>query len=223
MTFPLSTPIFVVIEGLDGAGTTTQTGAVADALASRGQPVSVSREPSDGPVGMVIRQMLSMRITVTDDEGRHKPVGRQTLALLFAADRMDHLEAEVEPALERGEVAISDRYYHSSLAYQGDVDGRDSADFQWVESLNSRARTPDLTVFLEATADLCLQRLDSRGRKDIYETRDKLERLERRYDEVMKLLEERGEKILRLDASLPAEKLTEEVVEAVRTLSESGQ
>ena len=214
----MNLPPFIVIEGLDGAGTTTQTEAVARALAEGGQVVSVSREPSDGPVGMLIRQMLSRRITVRDEAGEHRAVSRETLALLFAADRLDHLEAQVEPALARGEVAISDRYYHSSLAYQGDVDGEDSADFDWVEGLNSPARAPDLTVFLEASADLCMQRLSGRGERDLYETRQKLERLERRYDEVMKLLASRGESILRLDASRPPEELTRRIVAAVEDL-----
>ena len=70
MSFPLSEPPFVVIEGLDGAGTTTQTEAVANMLRERGQPVSVSREPSDGPVGLLIRQMLSKEITVSDADAR---------------------------------------------------------------------------------------------------------------------------------------------------------
>lgn len=214
MTFPLNNPPFVVIEGLDGAGTTTQTRRVAKVLRSKGQPVSTSCEPSDGPIGVLIRQMLSRRITVYDDEGGHRPVGRQTLALLFAADRLDHLEAEVEPALSRGEVAISDRYYHSSLVYQGDsTEG--GFDYEWVDEINSRAQSPDLTVYLEATAKLCLSRIADRERRDIYESREKLKRLERRYEEVMDRVEGRGERVLRLDATRPVEELTQKIVGAI--------
>ncbi len=217
MSFPLSDPIFLVIEGLDGAGTTTQSRRVADALRKKGQPVSVSREPSDGPIGVLIRQMLSMRVTIPGDDGQPEPVGRETLALLFAADRLDHIDAEIGPALGRGEIALSDRYYHSSLAYQGDVDGEESVDYGWVQQINSRARAPDLTIFLQASVDLCLGRLDDRGRRDIYESREKLERLCRRYEEVMNLLDERGEKILRLDASRPVDELTDCIVEEIET------
>ena len=220
MSFPLSHPLFVVVEGLDGAGTTTQCERVASALREAGQPVSVSREPSDGPVGMLIRQMLSKRITVPDTQGGHRAVGRETLALLFAADRLDHLEADVEPALAGGMVAISDRYYHSSLAYQGDVDGEQEVDYRWVEAINERARTPDLTVYLEATADLCVRRMSDRGRRDIYETQAKLERLQERYVEVMNRLEERGEKIVRLDAARPVDELTEAIVAAVESCAD---
>ncbi len=219
MTYPLANPPFVVIEGLDGAGTTTQTRRVAEALRQQGQPVSTSCEPSDGPIGMLIRQMLSKRITVFDEEQGHRAVGRQTLALLFAADRLDHLRAQVEPALSRGEVAITDRYYHSSLVYQGDsADG--NFDYRWVEEINGRARTPDLTVYLEASAQVCLSRISERGRRDIYESREKLERLERRYEEVMQRVEARGEEVLRLDATASVQELTRAIVEAIEAGSQ---
>lgn len=219
MTYPLANPPFVVIEGLDGAGTTTQTRRVAEALRQKGQPVSTSCEPSDGPIGMLIRQMLSKRITVFDEEQGHRAVGRQTLALLFAADRLDHLRAQVEPALSRGEVAITDRYYHSSLVYQGDsADG--NFDYRWVEEINGRARTPDLTVYLEASAQVCLSRISERGRRDIYESREKLERLERRYEEVMQRVEARGEEVLRLDATASVQELTRAIVEAIEAGSQ---
>ena len=219
MTFPLSDPPFIVIEGLDGAGTTTQTRRVAEMLRDRGQPTVTSCEPSRGPVGTLIRQMLSLRITVPDLKGGHRPVGRETLALLFAADRLDHLEAEVEPTLAVGKAAISDRYYHSSLVYQGDVDEDDSVDYGWVRRINERARVPDLTVFLEAPVELCLERLADRERREIYESRRKLARLEKRYDEVMSFLEKEGQPVLRLDASQAVEELTERIVEAVLSSS----
>lgn len=211
----VNTPPFVVIEGLDGAGTTTQTRRVAEALESKGHVVDVSCEPSGGPIGSLIRQMLSLRVGIPEGDGRQRAVGRQTLALLFAADRLDHLEARIEPALGAGKIAISDRYYHSSLAYQGDVDEDDSVDYGWVRQINARARVPDLTVFLQARTELCLSRLSSRGQRDIYESKAKLERLERRYDEVMNYLADEGQTILRLDASRPMAELTEEITLAI--------
>ena len=211
MTFPLPESPFIVIEGLDGAGTTTQTDRVAEALRKLGQPAVTSCEPSSGPIGSLIRQMLSMRITVPNEEGGHRAVNRQTLALLFAADRLDHLEAQVEPTLASGKAAISDRYYHSSLVYQGEGEGED-VDYEWVRTLNERARRPDLTVFLEAPVELCLQRMAHRGSRDIYESRSSLEHLHRRYQQVMNLLAAEGENILRLDAALPKEEITEAIV-----------
>jgi dTMP kinase len=208
-------PPFVVIEGLDGAGTTTQTALLVDRLQAEGQAAISTREPSDGPVGVLIRQMLSKRIVTPTADGAVEPVGREVLALLFAADRLDHIAATVAPALAAGKVAVSDRYYHSSFAYQGDIDDSETMDIEWVRTLNERATTPDVTIFLEASVDLCLSRMSGRGSRDIYETRDKLERLERRYDEVMQALEAEGEKIVRLDAGRSMEELAEEIFATV--------
>src|SRR5438552_7626627 len=99
----------MVIEGIDGAGTTTQTRLLTDWLRGRGLAAHRTREPSDGPIGRLIREILG------------QPPGAMTggpMALLFAADRLDHLAREIEPALARGEQVLCDRYYHSSFAYQ---------------------------------------------------------------------------------------------------------
>src|SRR5690554_4526933 len=206
---------FVMIEGLDGAGTTTQTAALAERLQGEGWGVSTSCEPSQGPIGTLIRQMLTGRVVVPDASGG-RPVGRETLALLFAADRLDHIEAQVEPALAAGCVAISDRYYHSSLVYQGDIDGQDQVDYGWVRELNARARVPDVTIFLEASVEVCMSRLSGRGgQRELYETREKLGRLERRYEEVMTMLATEGQPIVRLDAALDREALAEAIWEVV--------
>src|SRR5580693_8502583 len=105
---------FVVLEGIDGAGTTTQVARLADRLRGKKHPVRTTREPSDGPIGALVRQVLTGRVIV--------PGGRApnwtTMALLFAADRMDHMEAEIEPWIAEGGIMVSDRYDASSLAYQ---------------------------------------------------------------------------------------------------------
>lgn len=206
---------FIVIEGLDGAGTTTQSRRLVEALRENAEAV-LSREPSDGPIGTLIRQMLSMRVVAPTHDG-FKPVNRESLALLFAADRLDHVDSLIEPALERGAYVISDRYYHSSLAYQGDIDESDDFDFEWVRTLNERARVPDLTVFLEAPVELCLERMAERATRDIYESRQKLERLAARYDQVMSALADH-EHIVRLDASESIESLHATILEHVRNL-----
>lgn len=214
-------PSLIVLEGLDGAGTTTQSERVAGALRSQGRECHQTCEPSVGPIGEMIREMLRLEIGIEEESGRLRPVGRETLALLFAADRLHHVEAEIEPALQRGAVVISDRYYHSSLVYQGDIDPGDGevegerVDYEWVRQINSRARVPDLTIFLEAPVELCLERLQERQSFEIYETREKLTRLERRYEEVMAMLEGEGQRILRLDAGLSREVLTEKILEAL--------
>jgi dTMP kinase len=108
---------FIVIEGVDGAGTTTQTGLLVQALRGRGLPVRSTREPSDGPIGTMLRQILTGRIVVPGMSGTRPPTWT-TMALLFAADRLDHLEAEVVPNLMDGVTVVSDRYDLSSIAYQ---------------------------------------------------------------------------------------------------------
>src|SRR5215510_4380033 len=114
----------IVLEGIDGAGTTTQAGKLVEALRREGRDAHLTREPSDGPIGRLLREILS---------GKHAPVDATTMALLFAADRADHLQREVEPALKRGAVVVSDRWYHSSLAYQGSEEDR-----EWILTVNGR-------------------------------------------------------------------------------------
>jgi dTMP kinase len=151
---------FVVLEGLDGAGTTTQAARLADVLRARHVPVRVTREPSDGPIGTMVRQVLAGRIVL--------PAGRApgwtTMALLFAADRMDHVEAEIEPFLAQGGTIISDRYDASSLAYQSVVSGRGGSEtVEWIRALNRHALRPDLTIVLDVSADVAAARRQARG------------------------------------------------------------
>jgi dTMP kinase len=151
---------FVVLEGIDGAGTTTQTGRLIDALRARRVPARATREPSDGPIGTMVRQILAGRIV--------SPVGRapgwSTMALLFAADRMDHVESEIEPFLATGGTIISDRYDASSLAYQSVVSGRQGPEaVEWIRSLNRHAMRPDLTIVIDIPADVAAARRAARG------------------------------------------------------------
>lgn len=203
--------MFVVIEGLDGAGTTTQAALLTDRLRAEGHAVTCTREPSDGPVGVLIRQMLGRRVVCRDGSS----VGRETLALLFAADRLDHIANEIEPALAGGSWVISDRYYHSSFAYQGDVDDSDHFDFDWVRALNGRARVPDVTIYLDAPPDVCLGRIADRGHRDIYETREKLERLSRRYAEINAALIAAGERVVSIDGTGSVDAIHASIVELV--------
>ncbi len=141
---------FVVLEGLDGAGTTTQTERLGAWLRAHGRRVHVTAEPSRGPIGALVRQVLSRRI----GGGDGRDFDANALALLFAADRLDHVSSEVEPKLAKGVDVVSDRYTLSSLAYQSVATG----DARWVEQINARAARPDLTVFLRVKADTALRR-----------------------------------------------------------------
>jgi dTMP kinase len=143
---------FVVLEGLDGAGTTTQAAKLAAALRRAGHRVLLTREPSDGPVGETLRRAL-------DGSLRRTPkLSDAALALLFAADRLDHLASTVEPGLAAGAVVVSDRYVLSSFAYQGRT-----LKPAWVEALNANAQPPDLTLFLEVRPRIAATRRRQRG------------------------------------------------------------
>jgi dTMP kinase len=151
---------FVVLEGIDGSGTTTQVARLADRLRADRTAVRATREPSDGPIGTVVRQILTGRVIVP---GGRAP-GWATMALLFAADRMDHVEAEIEPFFAQGGVIVSDRYDASSLAYQSVMSGSEAkAAVEWIRTLNRHARRPDLTVVLDLPAEVAAERRSARG------------------------------------------------------------
>jgi dTMP kinase len=152
---------FIVLEGIDGAGTTTQTTRLVDRLrAETKSHVKVTREPSDGPIGSLVRQVLTGRIII--------PGGRApnwtTMALLFAADRMDHVESEIEPFLMQDGIVVSDRYDASSLAYQSVSSGRGGEKaVEWIRQLNKFALRPNLTIVLDLPSDLAAARRETRG------------------------------------------------------------
>lgn len=152
---------FIVFEGLDGAGTTTQARLLADVLRGRGRAVVLTAEPSGGPVGTLLRQALARRVVGSDGERLVPPA----IALLFAADRADHLASEIAPALARGADVICDRYAHSSLAYQGA-----ECDPAWVAALNAPMRAPDLVLYVRVSVEVAAARRAARAlAPEIYE------------------------------------------------------
>ena len=199
--------MFIVIEGLDGAGTTTQARMLAAALRELGHSVHETREPSDGPVGNQIRHALARRLTLPGGAS----LAPETIALLFAADRIDHLRAEVEPALERGQLVISDRYVHSSLAYQGVQLAPD-----WIAAINRNARPADLVVFVDAPVDVCLARVEARGGvRDIYEKQEFLESVAAGYEAAFDL---RDDPCVRVDGTQPIDDVHAEILRLVSGL-----
>jgi dTMP kinase len=194
----------IVLEGIDGAGTTTQTARLCAALAARGRDAHATREPTTGPVGRLLREMLG---------GAHQPVDATTLGLLFAADRADHLQREIEPALARGAVVVSDRYYPSSLAYQSDPD--DHAAFERVRVLNERARRPDLTLLLEVPVDVAAARRAADGRPDeLFDRIETQRRVAEGYRRVVAVLGGH-ERIEVLDGTRPLDAVAAEILARV--------
>jgi dTMP kinase len=198
---------FIVLEGIDGAGTTTQAARLQDWLSERGVQSMVTREPSDGPIGNTIRHALRGRLKLPDVAGGGE-LPKETIALLFAADRIDHIEAEIKPALARGIWVISDRYVQSSIAYQGTL-----IDLDWVAEINRYAIAPDLTLFLRIGAEVGLQRIDNaRLQTDIFETRELLDRIAAGYDAYYAA---HPQSAVVLDGTLPLDAVSEAVFDAL--------
>lgn len=196
----------IVLEGLDGAGTTTQVKRLVEHLASQGRAAHATREPSDGPIGRLIREMLVGQHALPGER-----LSQNTFGLLFAADRMDHLQREVEPRLAAGTIVVSDRWYHSSLAYQGT-----GADRDWITMLNARARRPDLTIFLAVRPEVAAQRRHAAGRvQELFEDIRMQEAVAAGYEATNAELIVAGERIEILDGELPVDEVFAAIVKLV--------
>jgi dTMP kinase len=211
--------LFIVIEGVDGAGTTTQVAQLGAALRGR-LAVRETREPTVGPVGVLLRLALTGRLVTPGPSGAQAP-GWKTLALMFAADRLDHIEVEIAPLLDEGVCVVSDRYYHSSVAYQSRSAGADPDAIAWIRSINSYALRPDLTIVLDVSAQVAAQRRRQRGNVELFDD-DTLQanlvefyaRLERHFPD---------ERVVHVDGEGPVERVAAAVLAQVEPrLEERG-
>jgi dTMP kinase len=193
---------FIVLEGIDASGTTTQCKALAEALRERGHQVIETFEPSRGQIGKQIREWLSVSADAP---------GARALALLFAADRIDHLNREVLPALEAGKTVICDRYLWSSFAYQG-LD----CDLSWVRQINSQARIPDLALWLEIPVDVALARCQARlAEGEAVAERFDGEALQRRlHDAYARFAQNPDDELCAIDANAEVDTVTAALLDA---------
>jgi dTMP kinase len=148
---------FVVLEGLDGSGTTTQMGLLSERLAREGRQHSATWEPTDGTVGRLLRSILA----------RETNAHPGTIAFLYAADRNEHIHAPqtgIEARAKKGEIVICDRYLFSSLAYQSIECG-----LEFVLGLNDGFPLPRCLIFLDTPVDVCQERLAQRGKEELYD------------------------------------------------------
>jgi dTMP kinase len=202
---------FIVLEGLDGAGTTTQSRLLGERLRAAGRRVHVTAEPSGGPIGALVRQVLSHRVV----GARGGEVDPAALALLFAADRVDHVATEILPKLAEGIDVVSDRFTLSSMAYQGLTTG----DPRWVELVNARAAVPDLVIFLRARARVALARRHAASvDPEIFENSGFQRRVARSYDRALSRIRARGERVVVLDGEAPVEAVSDAVFAEVSRL-----
>jgi len=180
-------PFFVVIEGLDGSGKSTQTAKLKTWLESYWEGgngercIAVTREPTDGEIGALIRENLETN-----------GFTENTFTLLFAADRLEDIQRNIKPELRKGKGVISDRFVYSSLAYQG----AQGADKGWVCEVNKKVITPDLVIILKLDPEEAIERIDttalrSHSKKEYFEK--KLNLLIKINEEYDKLFHKRGE------------------------------
>jgi dTMP kinase len=191
-------PYFIVLEGLDGVGTTTIAEMLSRALQARDLRVRLTAEPTDGAFGRLLRRHIHTDVTLDPPSA----------ALVFTADRADHLGSLIRPALERGRSVVCDRYLLSTLAYQG----AEGVDPQAVLAASAGFDVPDVTFFLDAPDDVRAKRMSGRGRVDRYEDPGLQDRLRASYRTSIGLLRARGHRIDEIDASRDAEAVLADVL-----------
>ncbi len=197
---------FIVVEGLDGSGKSTQIELLKNALEARGERVYVTAEPQNYETGAYIRRILS--------ESLDKNMYLQ--AALFLADRLEHITNEkcgIKKYLSEGYTVICDRYYYSSFAYQGTA-----SDIDWVMDINLNCPeilTPDICIFLDVNPDTCKKRIDqTRESVELYEKSTALmKKIRQNFLDVFERLKTR-ENIRIIDANRPLEEIAADILNA---------
>ncbi len=194
---------FIAFEGLDGSGKSTQLKMLESRLEKLGARAETTFEPTDGPIGRLVRQVL-----------RHQVVSpAQALAILYSADRHDHLynpEYGIVKKAMDGTVILTDRYFYSSLAYQ-----TVSLDWEYIASINQYPH-PRCIVYLDAPVSLCMERIDSRGEaKELFEKEEYLSRVRDNFEKAFEMLPE-GVDLIRIPAELSVDEASSIVFEKVR-------
>lgn len=190
---------FWVLEGLDGAGTTTQLKKIDKGLSETGKAYMITAEPTASETGRIIRRVLSGEFSVP----------QSTVARLFSADRDNHLynpENGIIKNINEGKIVVSDRYFFSSLAYQSI-----GFDFDTVMLINSSFPYPEYVIYIDTPVEDCIKRIDSRGQeKEIYEKYEYQVKVKEGYEKCFKTLPE-GCTLIRIDGSLSREEIYEEI------------
>ncbi|WP_297513865.1 dTMP kinase [Thermococcus sp.] len=203
--------IFIVLEGIDGAGKSTQAKLLKLWLEERGYEVVLTKEPTDTPFGKLIRKLVLTggREGIIDGA----KISHEAEALLFAADRAEHVDKLIKPALESGKVVISDRYFYSSLAYQW----ARGLDLEWLIDLNRFAIRPDLVLLLDLPVKESMKRIRTRSIKTEF---DKIVELQKKVRENYLKLAERFPEIKIVNALEDVEGVHKQIVALVEALLE---
>lgn len=192
---------FIVFEGLDGSGQTTQAALLKDFLIREGHGALLTKEPTiDSSAGEQIRRALDKIIKVSLLE----------LQKWFAQDRREHLDNLIIPALKNGKIIISDRYFFSTFAY-GASGG---IDLEWLIGINNGFFLPDLTFILKVSPGVCMERIGKRGEpQTLFEEKERLEKVWQIYQ----AMPERFENVYIIDGERSADEVHEDIKNLIRS------
>lgn len=193
----------IVFEGIDGAGKSTIAKALCAHLQKQGLSVFLTREPGGSAVGTELRKIVQQQTV---------PLNSKAEFLLFAADRAQHVSEVIQPRIMKGEIVISDRMYDSSYAYQGYGRGLDT---DMIERLNTwvmQGIKADLTVYIDVSLDVSLQRINARGGLSSFEKRDFLARVKEGFES---LYAKKRDGICMVNGDATLQEVTKRVLEEV--------
>ena len=200
-------PLFIVFDGMDGTGKTTQMRLLCERLQALGMETVLTCEPSTSPDGQALRRALSGK----------EPANNSRMAALFLIDRIGH-NAEIEGWLSEGKTVISDRYYYASMAYQGQGDN-----FEWVARMNldcPHIKRPDGAILLDMNPEDSMARIRANRTSDeleIYETVAQQEKIRARFARVTEYLKDE-DLIITVNAAGTVEEVAERIWAAYETI-----
>lgn len=208
----MADPLFIALEGIDGSGKSTQARIITEKLLSLGKKVHLTTEPTDSPIGKLIRDIFNHRLDAD----------QRTIAGLFVADRLEHLlnrKNGILKKLEEGYHVITDRYYFSSYAYHGVYMSMD-----WViqaNSLSAEIKRPDINIFIDITPEVAIERLkNERKTLEIFETLENLRKVRDKYFEAFEKLKH-VEKIVIINGEQSVKEVSERILDLLLHHSEN--
>ena len=179
----------VAVEGIDGSGLSTHSRLLSERLNGLGLRAVYTKEPTDGPIGRVIREMLAQ-----------PSPNPWLMAVLFAADRLWHMYHDpslpgvgVEGSLREGYIVVTDRYKYSNIAYQGAM----GVPRDWLWQVNAAARDADVIIYIDVPVDVAIRRISARSRREAYEDPSLLAKVKGEFEEVLAEAASRGVTVLR--------------------------
>lgn len=194
---------FIVIEGIDGAGSSTQAELLKQYFLSKNQSAVISPEPTNGKIGKLLREFLAEQNYFNNQDNYD-----QQMAYLFAADRHYHLYNDVNGIFKltrENTHVISTRYYFSSLAYNA----KNEEEYNFIAQLNQKFPNPNLLVYLDITVEIALTRISDRPAKEVYENREKLTKVRQNFE---KIINNYTDKLLIIDATQKPEIISQEII-----------